>query len=76
MSDTSLMHAAGGSDGCAVPEKDPNKGGLPQAEGLEGRRPIKERGPLWGRRAKHEPDAGTGNRVTWTRRCAGSGEEG
>src|ERR1035441_7859815 len=37
---TPLMNGAGKSDSCAVPEKDPNKGR--PAEGLEGRRLIKE----------------------------------
>jgi hypothetical protein len=37
---TSGMHASGKSDGCIVPEKPSNKGGLP-AEMVEGRRPTK-----------------------------------
>ena len=42
MSQESSMHAGGESDGCVVPAKCPNKGGQPQAEGMEGRQPTKE----------------------------------
>ena len=42
MSRESNMHADGESDGCVVPTKCSNKGGQPLAEGMEGRRPIKE----------------------------------
>lgn len=38
---TSGMHGDGKSDGCIVPQKPPNKDGLPtSAEGVEGRRPT------------------------------------
>jgi RNA-directed DNA polymerase len=42
MSQTSNMHAEGESDGCVVPAKCSNNGGLPSAESMEGRRPTKE----------------------------------
>ena len=42
MSDESLMHAAGESHDCVVPTKVPNKEPQGSAEGLEGRRSIKE----------------------------------
>ncbi len=43
-SHTSGMHATGKSDGCIVPEKPPNKGGLP-AEVVEERQPTKRNSP-------------------------------
>ena len=49
MSDESLMYAAGESYDCVVPAKAPNKDRQGLAEGLEGRRSIKEiprHGPL------------------------------
>jgi hypothetical protein len=49
MSDESLMYAAGESHDCVVPTKAPNKDRQGSAEGLEGRRSIKEiprHGPL------------------------------
>jgi hypothetical protein len=42
MSRKSSMHVDGESDGCVVPMKCPNNGGKPSAEGMEGRRPVKE----------------------------------
>ena len=42
MSDESFMHAAGESHDCVVPAKVPNKDRQGSAEGLEGRRSIKE----------------------------------
>jgi len=42
MSDESFMHAAGESHDCVVPAKAPNKDRQGLAEGLEGRRSIKE----------------------------------
>ena len=45
MSDKPLMHAIGKSDDCVIPMRDPNQGGTPSAEGLEGRRSIAA-GPL------------------------------
>src|SRR5258706_7987532 len=42
MSDESPMHAVGESHDCVVPAKVPNKGPQGSAEGLEGRRSIKE----------------------------------
>jgi RNA-directed DNA polymerase len=42
MSDKSLMYAAGESHDCVVPAKAPNKEPQGTAEGLEGRRSIKE----------------------------------
>jgi group II intron reverse transcriptase/maturase len=42
MSDESFMHAAGESHDCVVPAKVPNKDPQGSAEGLEGRRSIKE----------------------------------
>jgi RNA-directed DNA polymerase len=42
MSDESFMHAAGESHDCVVPAKAPNKDPQGSAEGLEGRRSIKE----------------------------------
>ena len=42
MSQKSDMYVGGESDGCVVPSKCPNNGGSPPAEGMEGRRPIKE----------------------------------
>ena len=42
MSDETFMHAAGESHDCVVPAKAPNKGLQGTAEGLEGRRSIKE----------------------------------
>ena len=42
MSDKSFMHAAGESHDCVVPTKAPNKDPRGSAEGLEGRRSIKE----------------------------------
>jgi RNA-directed DNA polymerase len=42
MSDESFMHAAGESHDCVVPTKAPNKDASMSAEGLEGRRSIKE----------------------------------
>src|ERR1035437_873107 len=42
MSDESFMHAAGESHDCVVPAKALNKGPQGSAEGLEGRRSIKE----------------------------------
>ena len=39
---TSGMHGVGKSDGCIIPQKPPNKDGLPtSAEGVEGRQPTK-----------------------------------
>src|SRR6516164_10678210 len=39
---TSGMHGEGKSDGCIIPQKPPNKDGLPtSAEGVEGRQPTK-----------------------------------
>jgi len=42
MSDESFMHAAGESHDCVVPAKAPNEDRQGLAEGLEGRRSIKE----------------------------------
>ena len=42
MSQKSSMNVVGESDGRTVPTKCPNKGGKSLAEGVEGRRPIKE----------------------------------
>ena len=42
MSDESFMYAGGESHGCVVPAKAPNKDLPGSAEGLEGRRSIKE----------------------------------
>jgi len=42
MSRKSDMHVGGESDGRVVPSKCPNNSGQPLAEGMEGRRPIKE----------------------------------
>ncbi len=42
MSRESNIHASGESDGCVIPTKCSNNGGQPRAEGMEGRRPIKE----------------------------------
>ena len=42
MSDKSFMYAAGESHDCVVPTKAPNKDPRGSAEGLEGRRSIKE----------------------------------
>jgi hypothetical protein len=49
---TSGMHGVGKSDGCRVPQKPPNKDGLPtSAEVVEGRRPAKgnalPQAPCW-----------------------------
>jgi RNA-directed DNA polymerase len=42
VSQKSNMYVGGESDGRVVPTRCPNKGGQPQAEGMEGRRPTKE----------------------------------
>ena len=42
MSDESFMYAAGESHDCVVPAKAPNKDPHGSAEGLEGRRSVKE----------------------------------
>jgi len=42
MSHESDMHVGGKSDGRVLPTKCPNNGGILPAEGMEGRRPIKE----------------------------------
>ena len=45
MSDKPLRHAIGKSDDCVLARRDPNQGGTPSAEGLEGRRSIAENTP-------------------------------
>ena len=70
MSRESNIHAGGESDGCIIPTKCPNKGGKLLAEGMEGRQPTKERGPLWGRADDRAPDSEPDQRVERLARCA------
>jgi hypothetical protein len=63
------MHADENSDGVIVPEKRPNKEGLPSAEAVEGRTPPKRER----RRDGRGPDTAPGYRVERTHRRAPSG---
>ena len=68
MSHKPLMHGAGKSDNPIVPAKDPNKGGLPPAEGLEGSGLVKENTAP----AHMDRTQSRENHVPGLARCAGS----
>src|SRR6266851_5915733 len=65
---TMNMYADENSDGVIVPEKRPNKEGLPSAEAVEGRTPPKGNGG-----DGRGPDTAPGQRVERTHRRAPSG---